>query len=200
MNNLVVSTDNLFKVYALSNQIIANKIKIGKYTASIKWENMEGLFSLRIELIWDSEITTLEIFEQIGLFASKVGLVSEAMIDGCSAVIRMAVAVIGREECPQTIVSLGRAIDSIIDILKRCLSPECPMISESDGLDNPNSEKSKDAAAIKAVAGYISDESHGDDMSLAQYPEMTHSERYEFRKNNEPKCRDEIEDFYKKLK
>jgi hypothetical protein len=157
MNNSVVNRDNLFKVYTLSNQIICNECTIGKYLASIRWENEDGLFFLRIELTWNSSISTLEIFEQIGLFASKVGLVSEVRIDSHSAVIRMAVAIISKKECLMTIDALGGAIDSIRHTLECCLSPECPIGSESDGLDNPNSQKSKDTAAIKAVARYLND-------------------------------------------
>jgi hypothetical protein len=140
MNNSVTSRDNLYKIHTLSNQIIANEIKIGKYVASIKWENLDGLFYLRIKLTWNQEITTLEIFEQIGLFASKVGLVSQVNINAHSAVIETAVAIIKSNEGLETIDLLGRAIENIIDILKHCL------MAESDGLDNPHSQKSKDLA------------------------------------------------------
>lgn len=135
-----------FDFNALGNRLIGNEIIIGKYTARLFLIAYQGEpIKLDIDLKWQA-IDTTDIFASIGEFCGAVGSAQKVEIGAQGASIRL--LVIKEPNSGDTIVDLARAIERIRNTLIRCLSPECPN-AESNGLDNPNSQKSKDAKTIE---------------------------------------------------
>jgi hypothetical protein len=142
---LKLSNLQTFKAYVLSNEIIQNDLAIGKYIASIKLINCKGELLLQIKLSWES-ISTIDVFSQLGLFCSKVGAVTNVTILAEFAELTM--ALLRQDGELETVNFLGRSIDKILDTLERCLTPDVKEVLQGDGLDSPDSQKSKDLAAI----------------------------------------------------